>query len=220
MDVGANCGQTLLKVLAVDPRRAYFGFEPQLECCFYIENFIRANALDDASIISVAMSDANGMIELFWDRPTDLTASLLPTHANKPGEKRTHSSWVPARRGDELVRELGLTDIAAIKIDVEGFELEVLSGLKHTLTERQPVILFEVLTNHFWHELLKDEMTRNEKQARADAIFALLTSLNYSIYRIDGTGSEHRIDRFELDQIPASPFVNDGRDYLARCHDH
>lgn len=217
LDVGANCGQTLLKVLAVDPRRVYFGFEPQVECCFFIENFLRANALRNANIIPVALSDTDGMIKLFWDRPTDLTASLLPTHADSPTEQRPHSSWVPARRGDELVRELGVADIAAIKIDVEGFELEVLTGLKETLRERKPVILFEVLTNYFWHELLRDEPTRRLKQARADAIFSLLSSLDYRIYRIDGAGAEHRIDRFELDQAPDFPFVNDGRDYLARC---
>lgn len=217
LDVGANCGQTLIKVLAVDPHREYFGFEPQLECCFYIEHFIRSNALRNARIIPVALSNADGMTELFWDRASDLTASLLPTHAHKPVEKRPYSSWVPARRGDELVRELGIGEIAAIKIDVEGFEYEVLSGLARTLSERRPTVLFEVLTNHFWNEPLKDEVTRQEKQQRADSIFAFLTSLDYSVYRIDGTGAEHPIDRFELDEKPVFPFVNDGRDYLARC---
>jgi hypothetical protein len=39
VDVGANLGQTLGKVLAVDPDRSYVGFEPQIGACHYIDKF-------------------------------------------------------------------------------------------------------------------------------------------------------------------------------------
>ena len=215
IDVGANCGQTLVKVLATDPDRRYFGFEPQLSCCFYIEQFLRSNEIKTASISPIAMSDTNGMVQLFWDQPNDLTASLHSSHPFNEGETRPHSTWVAARRGDDLIEELGVGNIAAVKIDVEGLELEVLKGLSETLKGQRPVILFEVLTNFFWNKLLEDPKIRAEKQGRADSIFEFLTGLGYSIYRIDGSGEEHPVQRFELDERPQFPFVNDGRDYIA-----
>jgi FkbM family methyltransferase len=213
LDVGANLGQTLVKMLAVDPDRTYVGFEPQLECCFHIEQFLRTNSLDRAQIVPVALSNANGMVPLFWDRPNDDTASIQPSHAYAPDQQRPHMSWVPARIGDELIREMAIEEIAAIKIDVEGFELEVLSGLAGTIRQRHPVILFEVLSNYFWNELI-DEATRKEKSARADQIYAFFEEAGYAVHQLDGEGNEHRVERFELDK--KSKRGNEGRDYIAR----
>jgi len=43
VDVGVNIGQTLLKLLRIDPNRNYLGFEPQIACCFLIDQFIKDN---------------------------------------------------------------------------------------------------------------------------------------------------------------------------------
>lgn len=208
LDVGANCGQTLMKVLSIDSTRQYYGFEPQLECCFFIEQFLRRNELSTFNIVPIALSDANGMAQLYWDNPSDLTASIIPS------QRQRQLSWVSARRGDDLVAEFGIEQIAAIKIDVEGFELEVISGFSQTMRAQRPIILFEVLTNHHWGALIEDREIREKKQHRADAIFALLSEVGYSISRIDDGGVELPLNSFELDD--PSPFKNDGRDYIAR----
>lgn len=48
---------------------------------------------------------------------------------------------LPVRRGDDLLA--GVDDIALIKIDVEGFELETLRGLQHTLARSRAPVIFE-----------------------------------------------------------------------------
>src|SRR3954468_12370548 len=169
IDVGANVGQTLIKVLAIDPSRTYLGFEPQLESCFYVERFLQANSLANAHILPIALSNADGMVPLFWDQPNDTTASIFPSHAYAPGQRRPHMNWIPARVGDDLLREMGIEDVAAIKIDVEGYELEVLSGLLQTIRQKRPAVIFEVLSNYFWNKLV-DEETRRTKSRRADTI--------------------------------------------------
>lgn len=40
LDVGANIGQTMLKILALDTTRQYVGFEPQVSRCALIQSFI------------------------------------------------------------------------------------------------------------------------------------------------------------------------------------
>ena len=45
IDIGANVGQTLFTVLRADPDRSYLGFEPQIACCHYLQQFIQDNGL-------------------------------------------------------------------------------------------------------------------------------------------------------------------------------
>jgi hypothetical protein len=52
---------------------------------------------------------------------------------------------VTVRCLDALIGELGIEEIAAIKIDVEGWELHVLKGAVRTLTRNEgPALLIEL----------------------------------------------------------------------------
>jgi len=76
----------------------------------------------------------------------------LEFHANTSGNlggssfARTDfpvSSILPVRRGDAYLASHGIEGIDLIKIDVEGFEAEVLAGLVETIKRERPVIIFE-----------------------------------------------------------------------------
>jgi len=51
---------------------------------------------------------------------------------------------IQARALDDVLRELGVSKVDCIKIDVEGAELETLKGLRKTLREYRPIIIAEV----------------------------------------------------------------------------
>ena len=61
VDVGANLGQTLGKVLHADRARAYIGFEPQLAACHFVDRFIRDNDLRNAKVLPI--SPGSGLID-------------------------------------------------------------------------------------------------------------------------------------------------------------
>jgi FkbM family methyltransferase len=211
VDVGANLGQTLAKVLAVDPRRAYVGFEPQIACCFFIDQFLKDNALSNCKILPIALSDTNGIGIIHSADPYDVMASLRDQHACT--HEYRHQSFVPLRKGDDILDELGVKEIALIKIDVEGLELPVLKGLRHLLAAQKPVLMFEVLPNfEGTQRTMLSEAKRKEASANADRIYHFLTELDYRVWQIDQHGAECPIDRFNLDD-PEHFF---GSDYLAR----
>ena len=41
IDIGANIGQTLIKLKCVNPDTQYFGFEPNPSCVFYMRELIK-----------------------------------------------------------------------------------------------------------------------------------------------------------------------------------
>ncbi len=147
VDVGVNVGQTLFTVLSIDPSRSYVGFEPQIDCSFFVDQFIRDNGLDHLQVIAMALSDTDGFLPLYSNRDCDDMASLQGD-TEVDGQQRRMSSIVAVRRGDAAISELGIEAIAAIKIDVEGAELQVLRGLTETLGKNRPPVLFELLPNY------------------------------------------------------------------------
>jgi FkbM family methyltransferase len=216
VDVGVNVGQTLLKILGLDRHRAYFGFEPQIACCFDVEQFLRLNGLSNATVLPIALSDSNEVMTFYAHGQYDEMGSLIPKQeTGEVGGAMPLAMPVQARIGDEVLRELGIEDICAIKIDVEGAELSVLRGLQETLRTRRPAVIFEVLPNFYGLAERKmqpaAECTRN--QASADAIFRMLNGAAYEIFQIDEAGGETRISRFELDD--PSAFV--GSNYIAHA---
>lgn len=211
VDVGANLGQTLGKVLEVDRDRAYIGFEPQIAACFYLNRFIRDNGLHSARVLPIGLSSKSGLREFYSLGDADPMASL------EQSARHLDETIVLTRRGDEVLQELGISQIAAIKIDVEGAELEVLHGLSETLSELQPPVIFEMLPNFEGPDRVPiDKATAARRNDAAKDIFAALQELGFRIHQIDERGNELLIDRFELDD-PAT-FI--GRNFIARPSSH
>jgi FkbM family methyltransferase len=184
LDVGANVGQTLFKILALDSTRPYLGFEPQVSCCFLIQQFVEDNRLKDHTILPVGLSDKNHSLKLFVrDAYYDTAASMV--EGFRPDSFYVSHRYVCVRKGDEVISELGAQDLCAIKIDVEGAELEVVEGLSNTLKQKRPVIIFEVL-NHFLVGTGRqlDESTIRFRESRVQKVEAILRNLGYEIFNI------------------------------------
>ena len=216
IDVGANCGQTLSKVIEIKITQEYIGFEPQIDCCFHINRFLANNELSNAKILPIALSDTDKISKIHFDKPLDVTASLLPTQFDSEIELREFQSWIVVRSGDTVLKEMAVQQVCAIKVDVEGSELDVLKGLRQTLLVERPPVLFELLMNRRYGELFPDQKLRSLKQRQADDLLNFLHERSYLIYRIDALGNEHRVDSVDLDCEVESPFTNDGRDFIAR----
>jgi FkbM family methyltransferase len=198
MDVGANSGQTMLKLLSIDPSRRYIGVEPQSSCCTDIQAFIHRNKLANHDIVCCGISSAAGLATLSFGVPNDVRASLVSEF--RPPDVLTRKTTVPVVTGDELLDAFELEDVALIKIDVEGGELEVLQGLQETLRTRRPFIALEVLPNRLVHSGAPlDKRTRQVRAKRYGAMQELLTVAGYEISLI-GEGGRLTAADFEPDE--------------------
>ncbi len=149
IDVGANIGQTLNNILLIDSKREYIGFEPQTYAAAIIEIFINENNLEDKTIIPIGLSDRFS-VEEFYSFGNDLsnfynTGATIEKNFIDIQQEKCFQRSVILESGDELLKNLKVKDIAVIKIDVEGAELKVLKGLKETINDKRPFIIFEML---------------------------------------------------------------------------
>jgi FkbM family methyltransferase len=215
IDIGVNVGQTLCKFLATGDKRRYIGFEPQIACCFFVDQFIRYNGITDAHVIPVALGEEPGVLELFADNDDVDESASFDASGFRATRSATRKVLVPVLRGDAAIAQLRLEKIAVLKIDVEGAELEVLRGLPDTLRLWKPPVMFEVLPNFFGAEKEPiDARLAAEHNRRAEAIFEFFTAQGYSVHQVNPAGGWSPIDAFHLDDREG--FVT--WDYLALPH--
>ena len=195
LDVGVNVGQTLLKYAAAGGRGPYYGFDPNTAAVAYVKELARLNALDWAQVIPVALSDHTGCVRLHLSSPVDAAASIVDGFRPDSFYERTEPAV--AFRGDEIVAALQPGPVSMVKVDVEGGELEVLTGLEGTIAAHRPVIFCEVLPVYE-----TDSNSGKRRRERTDALVALLDRHDYRIVRLlrDGpptalTGIETHGDR-------------------------
>lgn len=192
VDIGVNQGQTLLKVKSIDAQTVYFGFEPDPRCTSYVLELIRANRFTNCAVVPVGLSDKTGLATLFSSGDGDPSASILESFRTLPPDVARQP--VPVFRFDALVEPLMIRDLAVMKIDVEGSELEVLRGAQQAIASFRPFIICEILP--VYDDTTPIGRTRKERQ---ETIESMLRDLNYQIYRINHTsGRFHEINQIGI----------------------
>jgi FkbM family methyltransferase len=179
VDVGAYTGQTLVKMLLIEPARRYVGFEPQLAAAAYVARLLEANRASGV-IVPAALGDRNGPVELLVAGEFDDAASAL--EGFRPSSHYAARQTVAMLRGDEVLASLGL-EVGVLKIDAEGAELDVLRGFAETIARDQPVIFCEVLP-------IGDPASEvaGLRQQRAELVEELLVDAGYRTFGIADDG--------------------------------
>jgi FkbM family methyltransferase len=145
LDVGAHIGIFTLKASRqVGPGGKAIAFEPNPETAALLRDNVSANHLGNVTVEEIACTDKDQQLTLYA-APINNTgaSSLSKTNASYGDAPRPFQ--VRGRPIDDVVRELNLDRVDAIKIDVEGAELQVLKGAEETLKRFHPKIVLEVL---------------------------------------------------------------------------
>ena len=169
-DVGANIGTTSMYFASMNKMAKVFAFEPHPGTfCRAMEN-LQANNFRNIFFYQLG----------FGSKPDHV--KLYEVNANNPGMNRV----IPGNNDfpfvtitidaiDNFVENRDIKKIDFIKIDVEGFESEVISGAKYTLQKQKPVLFLEV-----------DDNNLRDNNSSAHELIKILLSYGYtSFYRAD-----------------------------------
>jgi FkbM family methyltransferase len=136
-DVGANIGAfSLLAARTVGPTGRVVAIEPEANCAAAIGDNAGRNAIGWIDVHQVAATAQTGEAELIVVRDSLWTRLASVGEHHLEVERRT----VPAYALDDLPAPAP----ALVKIDVEGGELDVLTGMRRLLAEVRPVIVCEM----------------------------------------------------------------------------
>lgn len=209
IDVGANVGVYLVKLKVIRDDVDYYGFEPNHACNFYTHELIRRNGFTRAKVFPFALSDTRQLRTLYASAMGDKTGSML--EYTKANQVLDHSFDIYTMVGDEFLQQLDIEQVAVIKIDVEGAELEVLRGLKGTISTHQPYIYCEVLDLH-------DDDTFADRQVRITKVYELLEELDYGILGVwkDNTATETKSAVTDFGPQYREEYIFSPRDELDR----
>ena len=140
VDVGANRGLYTRQLARLS--REVLAFEPAPE----MATLLRRTSAANVKVHEIALSDRDGAAELFTPQSEDGLVHGLASleHQHESEGQRIVSSQVPTARLDTVVDQ----DVAFVKIDVEGHEMNVLNGAIGLIDRCQPVFLVEAEDRH------------------------------------------------------------------------
>lgn len=140
-DIGANIGFfSLLAARLAGPKGRVYAFEPVGANAAAVRANAALNALHNIEVIQLAAGAAGGRQPLL--EVEDLSWSHLASRGMHPKTERVVEVEVAAL--DDLVAAGRIPPPTFVKIDVEGSEVDVLSGLRLTLTRERPLVVCEL----------------------------------------------------------------------------
>jgi FkbM family methyltransferase len=147
LDIGANLGLTTLLLATLAPRGQVYAFEPNPTTFEMLKRNITQNGATQVSCHNLALSSASGSLR-FWSNEKALACSFaIRAEDSATAEVFSDFITVPAISVDDFVAQVGLNRLDFIKIDVEGFELDVLAGCADVLRRFRPTIFVEFNSN-------------------------------------------------------------------------
>lgn len=168
-DVGANIGcHTLILSSLVGENGKVIAIEPHPKIFERLIKNLSINRITNVKALQCALSDISGNSILYSvaeRNPNKGISSLgfLPGNQNK--------IQVQCKTLDEIMVEENISKLDIIKIDVEGYEYNVLIGAKNTIKKFRPYILFEY-----------DEIIWNRVSNDFNSVKIFFLELNYSLY--------------------------------------
>ena len=139
LDVGAHRGDYALEVLKNTQAEVHC-FEPQPQLCRQMQHNL-AEFGDRVRLIPKGVAARSGKLNLYCNPESPELASFSAEVNAIPYVDNSSTIEVEITTLDQYVLEAGLTRVDFIKIDTEGYELEVLQGAERLLREFKPAMI-------------------------------------------------------------------------------
>ncbi len=169
LDIGANIGINAMRLskLVGDNGKVY-AFEPIPFNQQRFKKNIQLNKITNITLMEFALGQHNEQVIISID---DKEENMGAISLRNPTE---HGIAIEVRNGDEWVLQNNIEKIDFMKIDVEGFEWNVINGFSESIKKYHPTILLEWDTNYL--SLVGADMNNWDE---------FITKNNYKILQVD-----------------------------------
>jgi FkbM family methyltransferase len=141
IDIGANTGEYSL-CLSKKCKQVH-AFEPYDIIAKIFKKEIKLNKIENIVVHELGLSCENSELDFYApneDSHNMGTGSFMSIHE---AENNRLYKKIKVVNADEYIEKLNLQCVDLIKIDVEGFEKNVLKGLQNTIRKYRPIIFME-----------------------------------------------------------------------------
>jgi FkbM family methyltransferase len=171
IDIGTNIGYVSLRCSQKARHGKVTGFEPSAYNFNKAINNLALNPfIQNLSVNRIALGSSQGELNLKSGGEHNRGMSSITIETDSSSIES-----VPVRRLDDWFRENGERKVNLIKLDVEGFEMEVLKGAEWVIANHRPRLFIEV-----------DKAYLTKFGATPESLYGWLRKFNYRIFDIRG----------------------------------
>lgn len=170
-DIGANIGYVSLRLAKLASQGRVLGFEPSSYNFAKCKQNLHLNNLSNVEVLNMGLGRKPGVLTLVTDTIHNHGMNHIATTTSTGGDGET----VRVSTLDEIAETQKLTQLNLIKLDVEGYELEILKGGESTLKKFKPKLFIEV-----------DEQFLGRFGNSSAELFNWLRNLDYELFDING----------------------------------
>ena len=149
VDVGANIGLMSLHAAKIlSDRGSVLSFEPLQSTFSILKKNIEINGFENIEAINIAIGSEGGSLNIY----ENLCSSRGSSSLIKPDQEELSHKISVMRLDEYISNNESKYSIGCIKVDVEGWELEVLKGAHGLLSSRKaPICIVECSSLHPMH---------------------------------------------------------------------
>lgn len=183
-DIGANKGTYSKIVGSKIGKENTFCFEPIPK--YYNELL---NEFEKKNVSNAALSSSRGESVMripYVEGSMYNTRATLKKNVKEEGQTGYKEIKIETETIDSFVVSRGIRSLDAVKIDVEGHELEVIKGGLKTIKKLNPIMIIEIEQRHHKQNIQK--------------IFRKINNIGYELFYIDIENMKlENVDKFRLD---------------------
>ena len=151
IDIGANVGDTLVRMLSANKNHKYYCIEADNFFFKYLKKNTDEIINNDPKInISIIKELVGNEISGYFQIRRGTTGSII----DKPSQ---NNQKINSKKLDDIIYENKIENVSLIKVDTDGFDVSVLSSGYETIKNYKPFLFFEYMKkddNHL-NEYLK-----------------------------------------------------------------
>lgn len=197
VDIGAHRGSyTYWLSRLVGRSGRVHAYEPQPDLAAALRRAVRAKRFANITVSELALGSSQGTARLTVPHQDGQRLIGHATLREGDGDAQADSFDVQTARLDDQ----GLERVSFIKCDVEGFELDVLSGGLGLIGQQRPTLLLELEERHAGQGVL--------------SVLHLLAERGYTPFYLGAEDTmvevppAHRVDAAQLNRVEADRYVN------------